>query len=398
MIHSSAFKPRCYPLYGDVTPNEVDRLQSISGNLSLNRDKKKEIGRDGTITWKQRIPTSRLSLTQYEYGSMDFYRLLANKASSVHSLTLNDFKTSAVNMAFYETDDNGTFLGTTVYPKLRLASFGVSIGNPNTDIVRSFELVGEDEHSFQEGNAYYNYQRFVAVGNGYQTFSVTGPNPVSDPDISGSAGYFEVVVRVRAGVSTELVYGTDYTFTAPSTLAILSATTGDVYKAYYTAASYLTGLNPFVNNDSDLACISADSCSIYLQTSNYLYRLQSASFNVSFDRTDQFELGNNQIVQTGIKSKTVTISLGRTLESYTIEEVLRNSSSTYGKIDPRKFTNTGILKIKFYSDSTKTVFKNELQFPNISATSMGIGANLDDYISRDITLEGEECIISDVEL
>ena len=58
---------------------------------------------------------------------------------------MTDFKTPAVDIAGYKTDDNGEFLSTIWYPKLRIGGLGLTIGDPDANIERSFTLIGEDE-------------------------------------------------------------------------------------------------------------------------------------------------------------------------------------------------------------------------------------------------------------
>ena len=47
------------------------------GGKKDTREKIKEIGRDGIVDWRKRIPTLRLTARQLEYGSMEFYRKIA---------------------------------------------------------------------------------------------------------------------------------------------------------------------------------------------------------------------------------------------------------------------------------------------------------------------------------
>ena len=63
-----------------------------------------------------------------------------NKGTTVTQINWTDFATSAVDIAGYKTDDNGTFLGTIWYPKLRVNSFSVNIGDPEALIERNFGI------------------------------------------------------------------------------------------------------------------------------------------------------------------------------------------------------------------------------------------------------------------
>jgi hypothetical protein len=407
MIHTSNFKPVVIPVFGDTTRNEIDRLQDMNFSVATNRTKIKEIGRDGAVGFRSNIPTINGSLKQLEMGSIAFWNELANKASTTTLLTLNDFKTSMIDILGFKTDDSGTFLGTVQYPNLRTAGFNISIGDPSANAERSYTLVGEDELFWQNGNKYVIFLKdtsctttshSIIIGSGSWA---TYPEPVLDPDVS--AKYILKVVRVRAGVSTELVEGVDYSYnsgtkTIDVSLSGTPSVSGDIYKVWYTAATYISAVDPFTVNDSDMTCLPAENCSIYLATTNYLYRLQSVSIDVSFERNDQKEIGNSEVVARGIKSKTVNVTLGRTLETYTIEEVLRGKAGlSWGKIDPREFTDNLKLIVKMYSDKDKGTFKIGYSSTDLAATSLDATVPLDDYEGRTVTLSGETLNITNVE-
>jgi len=399
MIHTSYWRPRVYPYNGDIAPAQIDRLQDLSASVTLNREKIREIGRDGTVSWRKRIPATRLSLRQFEYGDIEFWQKLANVAPSATSVVLNDFKTSMIDICGYCTDDDTTFAGTVWYPKLRTSGWGISIGDPQATIERSFELVGEDENVLQGNNQYFMYKRYVASGTGTQAFTVV-PNPTIDPDGSGASAYFFRVLRVRAGVTTELVYTTNYTY-VPATyvLSVANCDTNDVIKVYYSSDDYLSGATTFTNNDTDAGGLTADSASIYLYVAadNYVYRLQSVAVDVSFDRTDNYEIGDDEVIARGVREKTVRVTLGRILESYTIEEVLRGKVADYGKINTRKYGDTNTLRIKLYGNSDKTSFNIGYKFAGLSPVSFDNGVPLNDYGTRNAVLEGEDATISNVE-
>ena len=399
MIHSSYYQPRVYPYGGSGASAEIDRLQEFSGTVTTNREKINEIGRDGTVDWRKGIPSVALTLRQLEYGSIEFWRKLANKADSVTSITLNDFKTSVVDMAGFQTDDSGTFLGTVWYPKLRTNGWGINIGDPESLIERSFSLIGEDQISWSDSNKYLIYLESTATGTGHMIVIGSGgfatyPDPVNDPRSSGASQILRVV-RIRAGVASELVITTDYTWSSSTNLLNIPASaSGDLYKITYTAGSYITGGTPFTLNDTDLGGISADSCSIYLRVSNYVYRLQSVSVDVSLTREDVKEVGNSEVVQRGVKEKTVKITLGRILEDYTLERILIGAPASFGAYDVRNFQDDMTLSIYCYSDKDKGTFKIGYKFTNLSPTSTDIAVPTKDYVKAGTVLEGEEAIIA----
>ena len=100
----------------------------------------------------------------------------------------------------------------------------------------------------------------------------------------------------------------------------------------------------------------------------------------------------------GVKDTTVRITLGRILEAYTIEEILRGKAGqNYGFIDTGSFTSNMNLVVKVYKDNTKQVFKLGFKFLNLAATGVDAGAPLNDYVTRGVTMECQEGIITNQE-
>lgn len=402
MIHSSFFRPRIYPVSGSADHAEIDRLQDLSGSATLNREKINEIGRDGTVDWKTGVPQISLSARQLEYGNMEFWRKLTGKSDGTTAITLADFKTPQFNIAGYKTDDDGSFLGTIWYPGLRTSGFGLNIGDPDALIERSFSMVGEDEFYLTDSNKYVIELKSTASGTGHQIVIGSGgfadyPDPVALPDSSGSE-YFLAAYRDRSGTITKLVEGTDFTYNSGTTLISgLSSQASDKFIFYYTAGSYITGGSVFTNNDTNIGGHVADSVSIYLNVSNYVYRLQSVSIDVSFDRQDLKEIGNSEVVQRGVRENTVRITLGRILETYTLEQILRGAAAGYGQYSVRNYQDDISLAIKIYSNKTKSTFELGYAFPNLAVTSADISVPTKDYVQKGTTLEGEEMTLSSVE-
>ena len=397
MIHSSYYRPNIFPINGDVDKANIDRLQELTATTTLNREKIKEIGRDGLVDWRKATPDISLSMRQLEYGSLEFYRKLTSKGDSVSTISFTDFKTPTFDIAGYKTDDAGTFTGTVYYPKCRCSGFTVNIGDPESLIDRNFTVVGEDEIILREANKYLITKRYTLSGGTDETVTVSDPAPVADPDNSGQ--YLFRVVKVVSGTATTLVHGTGWSYDGAGTLTINGVSTaGTVIKVWYSAGSYIGGEIPFTENDSDLAGIDAESCSVFLESSNYLYRLQSASFEVALDRYDIGEIGNKDKVAYGTRDITARVTLGRILEAYTIEEILRGQAGNdYGKIDVREFASNLNLIIKVYSDNTKDTFKIGYKITDLAPSGTDTGTPTDDYITRGVTLEGETGFITNVE-
>lgn len=397
MIHASNFKPRVFPYDGDVSDAEIDRAQAIDPTITLNREEVKEIGRDGVVGYLKRTPTVPYRLTQYEHGSFEFWRKLTNQADSVDTLDLNDFKTPMVDICGYLTDDDDTFLGTVWYPKLRTAGFSLSIGDPEAVVERSFDLVGEKAIVWQGNNKYVILHRkeMESGDTGDVDIDLSSKAPVQDPDTPAGddSDYFIRILRVRSGVTSELVLTTDYTYVSGTQiLTVKNSVVGDVVKVYYTSGTAPT--TQFTNNDSDPAGILADSVTVSLVVGGTVYKLQDISIDVTFDRADYKEIGNTEVIQRGITDKTVTVTLGRFLDDFTIEEALRGVSADYGKLDPQKFSDDIGIIVKIYEDNTKSTFKYGIKATGLSPTELRGGATVDEYARRENTLEGNTLTIT----
>ena len=401
MIHSSYYRPRIFPVKGDVDDAEIDRAQTIDPTISLNREKVEEIGRDGVVGFLKKSPTIGYRLTQLEYGNIEFWQKLVNSttlgANGETEITLNDFKTPYFDICAYLTDDDGTFRGTIWYPKLRTSGFSFTVGEPQAMIERGFDFVGESAIILQCDNKYLIVNRHEAGSAGDNVIDLSGKAPAEDPDNAGK--YMFRVVRIRSGVTTELVETTDYSYSdGDKELTIVSIESGDVIKSYYSSATAPD--TQFTLNDADPAGLVGDSVSIYLYipgsgkpgTSDYLYRLQSVTLDVSFDREDVREIGNKEVVQRGVRTSTVTVTLGRILEDFTVEEVLRGETTC--KIDVEKLSDEIALIIKVFDDNTKGTFKYGFKATGLTPTEIRGGAGVNEYVRKDSTLEGEELIIS----
>jgi len=419
MILYSDYCPRIFPLNGDSDPSELDRVQGIDPTSTLNREKIKEVGSDFTA-WKRGTPTIGYALTQNEEGTLEAWLKLANKSSSSKTVTLDDFKTSWFDICEYLTDDDGTFLGTMQYPKLRLSGFSIGIADPDAIIERSFDLVGEHAIHWKNDNQYViqlkatvasaglldsanNFD--VVIGSGdYSDY----PDPVADPDVGAgktdAEKYIQKIMRVRSGTSTELIVDDDYDYVnGTKTLTIADAQADDIYKIFYTATSYVSGESTFVKDTSKSGGLTADSVDIYLYipasgkpgSEDYLYRMQSATIDVAFDRTDYKEIGNKDVVLRGVRENTVTVTLSRYLEKWTAEEILRGESSTFGKIDVKELSDDIALIIKVYEDDTKSTFKLGYKITSLSPTELRSSVAVDEYTSKDITLEADNLLITD---
>jgi len=392
MIHSKYVKPRIFPWLTERAPEQINRSQDIGGDLTLNREKQYEIGRDGILGYKKNTPSFKYSMKQFEYGSMEFWYSLANledpASGAAHSIDLDDMKTKKFDIAAFLTDDSGTFEGTIWFPKLRVNGFSLGIADPDAIIERNFDLVGED-YKILDGK-YFAYQKATAAGA--STAIVLSPVPVQ----YASGEYVLRVLRERAGVVSELVETTDYSFAAPATVTVTGGVALDVIKVYYESATAYT--TTWTDNDVASDFLTADSCEIYMKvgTGTRLYRLQSLAIDVSFERTDYKELGNSEVVLTGSKSQTVKVSLDRYAEDFSLEKILA-SDTTYPYINPRDFAENIQILVKVFSDKAHTSFKIGYLMSDLTPTTMNTAQTKEDYGKRTTALECDNVKISDVE-
>jgi len=402
MTHSSYYRPRIFSITGDVSDAEIDRAQSIDPTATLNREKVEEIGRDGAVGHIKRSPTISYRLTQYEYGNIEFWQKLVNSDVKGNigedAITLSDFKTPYFDICAYLTNDNGDFVGTVLYPSMRTSGFSITIGEPQAMIERGFDFVGESAITWQGDNKYYICNRHECGSGEDNEIDLSAKAPAEDPDNTGV--YMFRVVRVRSGSSEELD-SSEYSYdNGTKILTINSVVAGDVIKSYYTSATAPDV--QFSLNDTDPECLIGDSCSIYLyipgsgkpSSSDYLYKLQSISLDVRFDREDLREIGNKDVVQRGVRNSTVTVTLGRILEDFTIEEVLTGQVSGYGKLDVEKFTDEATLIVKFFDDNTKTTFTYGIKATGLTPTETRLGAGVNEYVKPDASMECENLSIT----
>jgi hypothetical protein len=415
MIHSSSFKPRVFPILGIGSDAEIDRAQAIDPTITMNRDKVEEIGRDGVVGYIKRSPSVAYALTQNEYGNIEFWQKIVNTATKgavgETEIDLNDFKTPYFDICAYLTDDDDTFRGTVWYPALRTAGFSINIAEPQGVIERAFDFVGEKAVIFQGDNKYFIYKSFTwASGDTSIDLGATGvQEPAVHPDRDSTAytdaqKYILRVVKVSGSTSTILVADTNYEYSDSTKLLTFPTgqepSTGDVIKVYYSSADAPD--TQFALNDSDPAGITGESASIYLYipgtgkpgSSDYIYRLQSVNLEVAFDREDIREIGNKEVVARGVRTSTVTVTLGRILEQFTVEEVLRGEVADYGVIDVEKLSDNISLIVKIYEDNDKTSFKYGFKATGLTPTELRGSAGIDEYVTQDTTLEGEELIIT----
>ena len=394
MIHAKMCKPRAFPWNNDRDPEQIDRLQNITGDQTLNREKIYEIGRVGRLGFKKSTPSFAYSATQYEYGSMAFWYDLANKetpgSGDDHYVDLDDFVETQCDIAAFLTDDDATFRGTIWFPGLRVNGFSINIADPDAIVERSFDLVGED-YKMLDGN-YFAFEKDTASAPGDKAI-VLDPVPVQ----YALGEYILRVLRVRAGVVSELEEGAgdnQYTFAGPATVTVHTCLVGDICKVYYEVATAYT--TTWTDNDVDPDCLLAEYCEIRLKvgTGTRIYRLQTVGIDVAFDRADYKEIGNSEVVQRGINNKTVTVALNRFAEDFALEDILA-SDTTYPYIDPRNFAEDIQCQVLIYGEKAHTNFKMGYLITGLSPTTLGMSQDIEAYQQRTVNLESDNMKISD---
>jgi len=391
MIHAKYVKPRIFPWNNDRDPEQIDRSQDIGGDLTLNREKVYEIGRVGLLGYRQQTPSFTYSMRQFEYGSMAFWYALANKetpgSGEDRFINLDNLTETKCDIAAFLTDDDNTFRGTILFPKLRVNGFSINIADPDAIIERNFDLIGEDYKMLDA--KYFSFEKATASGASLNIVL----DPVAIEYASGQ--YIFKVLRVRSGVVSELVEGLDFTYTfGTATVAITGCVAGDVCKVYYPSdTAYST---TWTNNDVDPDLLLSEYAEIYIKvgTGTRIYRLQTVGIDVKFERADYKEIGNSEIVQTGVKNKTVTISLDRFAENFSLEDILAGDT-TYPYIDPRKFSESIQIMVKIFNEKEHTNFKIGYLMTGISPTTLGASQAIEDYHKRTNALECDNLKISD---
>lgn len=397
MIHAKLVQPRIFPHNSARAPEQIDRAQDIGGDLTLNQDKLYEIGRDGKLGVNKKTPSLAYSMTQYEYGSMAFWYALANLADPESgglddSIDLDDIKSTTFDITAYMTDDDNTFTGTMWFPKLRVNGFSLNIGDPDAIVERKFDLVGED-FKILDGK-YFAYNTATMTGSGIKTITLS---PVAVEYASGK--YIFRVLRIRSGVCTELVEDTSSPYAdntwrySTGDVIVQTCLDGDIIKVYYESSTAYTTL--WTDNDAEPVVLLAESCEIYMKvgTGTRIYRLQSVGIDAAFERTDYKEVGNTEIVQRGVKSKTVTVALDRFNEGFSLEDILA-SDTTYPYINPRDYADNIQLMVKIFSDSTHTTFKMGYLITGLSPTTLGASQAVEDYSKISDSLEADNLKIS----
>ena len=399
LILYSKFKPRYIPYLGDVDWSQIDRVQTLDPSGDFPSEDVKELGTDGKLGTIKETAVVGCSSTQREYGRIDFFRSLGNKASG--NIDLDDFASSAGDICTYLTDKNDAFVSTLWYPKQRLVSFGLSIGDPKALVDRSFTLTGEKALILKGDNKYLIFKKKTLtapdIGSG-DVAVITLDDPAAVENSEDTGKFMFRVTRVRAGVTTELVEGTSYTSTAAA-LTVQDCAEDDVIKHYYSSGAWVTTpAAPFTTNDTDANAIRAHSVVLYIaNAAGRLYKVQSCSLSADLTREDVGEIGNEDIVERSVTENSVSIDLGKLLDTdLSLEAILRGNDN--GVLDSKNYATDLTFMIAVYSDATHDTFLSGYKITGCSVSTSkpgagSVGANVD----SGYTLKADNCLITEIE-
>jgi hypothetical protein len=393
MIHSKFCRPRIFSWASARAPEQIDRVQNFAVDYSANREKQYELGTEPIIGFKQNRPSATYTMRQFEFGNMDLWYDLSNKENPVSNgqvhITLDDIKIKRTDVAMFMTDDSGNFTGTTYVPKLRLGSFSINIADTQAIVERNFNFVGEHDIFLPD-----NYLAYATATSGViGTVSIV-LSPIAIEYALGE--YILKVLRDRAGQVTELLPA-EYTYTVgTATVAVLNCVVGDIIKVFYESATPYDTI--WTQNVVDEPFLEAKSCEILMKvgTSQQIHLLQSVGIDGTFERTDYGEIDTDEIIQTGVKSQTVTVSLDRYAEGWSLEKILA-SDTLYPYFNPDDFQDNIQLMVKIYSDKSHTTFKIGYLIKNLAPMNLGQTQAVQDYQKRTNKLEADNLLISTLE-
>ena len=399
LIHSErGFQPRIFPEGNSGNSAQINRAQSITPAADPTYLTIRELGRNGKVKSIRQSESVTNRLLQYENGEMDIYRAMANSPLA-NSLTLNDFASSLFGISAYLKDDKGAFKGTIWYPGQRLTSIAIEAGDPKGAITRTFDFIGDDVKILQSDNGYLIDLAKIIGSSDTPTATITigsgdyadYPTPVEDPNNTGS--YILRVVRTRGN---DVTTTTDWSYDPSNTTITLNNTeTGDIFKVYYSAASYIANSLYWQDNDTELAAALGHQCSLYIATNNYLHRMESARINVAMTREDNYELGQDEAFARGITSNKVTLTLGKIIETYTLEELISGKTSGWGIISPDIFSSDITFYFLVYEDVKKTTLKVGYKITGLYLSSWTPGdASVENYLKGGVTLDSDNLQIA----
>lgn len=360
--HSSAFKPISVAERNAIAIDNWDRVQNFSVSVNQPQENLYELGRLAKMTTDKDKLEVGVSITQYEYGTLDSYLQLAGlSAMPSGGIALTDFDTPRTDfISPGKTEFGGTLEQTLWTERLSLDSLGMNI-NADERLERTFELSGNFCKIAREGNKYVIFASFDAASgvSGNLVLDISDPAPVVDPNNAGV--YVLKVYRIRAGVATELDITTDYTYdNSPKEITIIAALASDNYRVWYTAASYGSAGDPQALNDADDYFLGAENVTVTIDDGTNspveLDKLTSLSISATLNRIGEGAIGTSENLFNDVESYDVSVSLDGFVKNYPIQEALMTQAGqSWGIIDYTLMSTVGIL-VKVFETSAKTTF------------------------------------------
>ena len=361
--HSSAFKPITVAERNAIDRDNWDRVQNFSVAVNQPQEKLYELGRlEKMATDKDKLEVS-VSITQYEYGTLDSFLQLAGLSSMPSGgLDLDDFDNARTDfISPGKTEYAGTLEQTLWAERLSLDSFTLNI-NADERLERSFELSGNYCKIAREGNKYVIFVSDDAPSgtSGNYVIDVSDPAPVVNPNVADE--YILKIYRIRAGVATELDLTTDYTYSNVSKeITIISGLASDNYRIWYTAASYGSAGDPQVLNDADDYYIPAENVTVTVDDGTHsaveLDKLTSLSISATLNRIGEGAIGTSEDIFNDVESYDVSVDLGGYVKNYPIQEALMaQAGQSWGIINYADMTEIAVI-VKVYETSAKSTFK-----------------------------------------
>lgn len=403
--HASAVKPLTIPVNSDVSRDNMDRVQSISGGVSQPSEDVFELGRLDKVCTDEGILDSTLSITQLEYGTMDsFLQFAGLSVEPVDGLTLSDFNTALTDLQQPgKSEYGGTVEQTLWLQKLSVDSINIDMADPEAKIERTFELSGDKYKMLRKANKYLIFvEDDAATGvSGNYVIDISDPAPVEDPNNTGI--YVLQLYRIREGIAKKLALTTDYLYSSgDKEITILAANAFDNYRIWYSAGSYGTAGDPTEPNNGT-CFLKAENITVLIDDGVHaaveLDLLTSLSIAATLNRIDEGVLGNDEKILRDVETTEVSLSLDGRIKDSTIEEVLMGEAGMdHGIIDYDLFGEVSVV-IKIYSDATKSsgVFKMGYKMTGLTFSDGSSDFDANSFGTKPISLAGTNLLITAVE-
>jgi hypothetical protein len=399
--HSSAFKPITVAERAVIDHDNWDRVQNFSVSVNQPQENLYEIGRlDKMVTEKDKLEVS-VSITQFEYGTLDSYLQLAGLTSApAGGVKLNHFDSGRVDFINPgKTEFNGDLEQTLWCERLSLESLGLEI-SADERLTRTFELSGNFCKIARGANKCVIFKTFDAVSgtSGAYDLDVDDPAPVVNPNRADE--YILKIIRIRDGVVTELTETADFTYdNGTKKIAVIDAEEDDHFRVWYTAATYGTAGDPQALNDDDDYFLGSESVTVLVDDGTHapleLDKLTSLSISATLNRIAEGAIGSNEDVFNDVESYDTSVSLDGYVKNYPIQEALMSQTGeNWGIIDYSRMNPVKIL-VKVFDSADKAEFKIGYKMENCEISDdspADYAAN--EFGSATVTLNSDNLTIS----